>query len=88
MSNAVGTKIPDFMNLGILAINTLEELSSFCTPDTRVGRPMDVPNWSASGHVFGEVTAVGMSGTRSEQNYSYKTDFEIWSENQDFRRQK
>ena len=46
-----------------------------------------IPNWSEPGHVFGQVTVVGMSGTRSEQNYSYKTDFETRRENQDFRRQ-
>ena len=28
-----------------------------------------------------------MIGTRSEQNYSYKTDFNIWRGNQDFGRQ-
>ena len=30
---------------------------------------------------------VGMSGMRSEQKYSYKTDFETRRENQDFGRQ-
>ena len=44
-------------------------------------------NWSASGRVFGEVTAVGMSRTSSEQNYIDKTDFETRRENQDFGRQ-
>ena len=32
-------------------------------------------NIASQGHVFGSFTAVGMSGTRSEQNYSYKIDF-------------
>ena len=39
------------------------------------------------GHVFVGVIAVGMSRTRSEQNYSYKTDFETRAGNQDFGRQ-
>ena len=54
---------------------------------TRAGRPMDGSRWSAPSHVFGEVTAAGMSGTRSKQNYSYKTDFETRRENQNFGRQ-
>ena len=36
---------------------------------------MDGSNWSAPGNVFGEATAVVMSGKSSEQNYSSKTDF-------------
>ena len=40
-----------------------------------------------TGRVFGEGTAVGMSGMRSEQKYSSKTDFETRKENQDFERQ-
>ena len=82
--NAVGTKSPDLMHLGLLVVNTLDELRSFGTPATKVGRPEDGSNWSAPGHVFGKATAVGMIGTRSEQNYSYKTDFETRRENQDF----
>ena len=64
-SNSVGTEAPDFMHLGLPAVNTSDELRSFDTPGTIFGRPMDESNWSAPGHVFGEVTAVGMSGTRS-----------------------
>ena len=75
------------MYLGLLAVNASDELRSFGTPATRLGSLADVPNWSAPVHVFGSFTAVGMSGTRSEQNYSYKTDFETKRENQDFGRQ-
>ena len=64
------------MHLGLLAVNAPDELNTFDNPTPRVRRPKDVSHWSAPDHVFGEVTAVGMSGTRSEQNYSYKTDFE------------
>ena len=74
--NAVRNEAPDFMHLGLPAVNTLDELRSFGTPATRVGRPKDRSNWSTTGHIFGEVSAVGMSGTRSQQKYSYKTDFE------------
>ena len=83
-SNSVGTEAPNFVNLGITAVNTLDEFDTFGTPATRVRSPTVSSHWSAPGHVFGEATAVGMSGTRSEQKYSYKTDFEIWRKNQDF----
>ena len=86
MRNVVGTEIPDFMHLGLPAVNASDELGSFGTPATRVGRPIYGSNWCVPGHVFGEATAVGVSGTRSEKNYSSKTDFETRRENQDFGR--
>ena len=82
--NAIGTKSPDFMRLGLPAINTSDELGSFGTSATRVGRQMDGSNWSVSGHVFCKSTTVGMSRIRLEQKYSSKTDFETWKDNQDF----
>ena len=79
MVNAVRTEIPDFMNFRLLSINTTDELGSVFTPKTRIGRPTDVFNWVASVCVFGTITEIGMSGTRSEQNYSYKTDWKLGS---------
>ena len=75
------------MHLGLPAVNTWDEFMSFGTPATKVGRPTDGSNWSTPGHVFGEVTVVGMSGAKSEQKYSYRTDFETRRENKDFGRQ-
>ena len=75
-SNAVRTEASDFIHLGLPAINTLDELRSFGTPATRFRRPTDGSNWSAPGQVFGELTRAIMSRTRSEKNYSSKTDFE------------
>ena len=72
------------MHLGILAVNASDEFNAFSTPATRVRRPPNGYRWSAPGHVFGEVIAVGMSETRSEQKYSYKNYFEIRRENQDY----
>ena len=37
--------------------------------------------------VFGEATALGMSATKSEIDYSSKPDFQNWRETQDFGRQ-
>ena len=73
---AVGTESPNFMNLGISSVHTSDELRSFIIPDTRITRPVDGSNWILSGHLIGEVTESRMSGMRSEQNYSSKTDFE------------
>ena len=75
-SDSVGIEALDFVHLGILAVNASDELNPFCTPDTRARQPTNGYHWSGLGHVSGEVTAVGMRRTRSEQNYSYKTDFE------------
>ena len=81
--NSVGTESPDFMDLGILAVHASYELRLFGAPATIFGRPTDGLSWSAPSHVFGEATAVGVSGTRSEQNYSSKTDFETRKRTQD-----
>ena len=86
-SNAVEYEAPSFVELGLPAVNTSDEFNTFGTPATMVRRPMDGSHWSAPDHVSGESTLVGMSRTRPEQNYSYKTVFEIWRENQDFGRQ-
>ena len=80
-SNAVGTEAPNFVNFDLLAIQASDEFNAFGTPATRVRRPADGSHWSALGQVFGESTAVGMSGTRSEQKYDYKTGLGIWREN-------
>ena len=63
--NAVGTKIPNFINLGIPAVHTPDELGSFSTPATRFGRPTYGSNWSTLGHVLGVSKAVGVSGRMS-----------------------
>ena len=58
------------MELGIPAVNTSGEVNILGTPATRIRRLMDVSHWSALDHVFGKDTAVGMSETRSEVDYS------------------
>ena len=73
--------------LGIPAVNAWDKVNIFGTPATRIISLADVPHWSAPDHVLGEATSVGISVTRSELDYSYKTDFQNWRENQDFGRQ-
>ena len=65
MRNSIGTKSPNFTDLGILAVYTSDELGSFDTPATRVGRPTDGSNLSAPGHVFVKATVAGASGMRT-----------------------
>ena len=86
-SNVVGTEAPNFVRLGLLAVNASDEFNTFIAPTTRLIRTTYRSHWYASVHVLGEAKSVGMIRTRSEQNYSYKTDFEIRRENQDFGRQ-
>ena len=86
-SNAVGTKAPQFLDLRLPNVNALDEVNIFGTPTDIIRRLTDVSHSSALDLVFGEATAVGMSATRLEQDYSYKTDFQNWKENQDFGRQ-
>ena len=51
-SNAVGTEAPNFVYLGLLAINAMDEFNIFSTPATRIRRPTDGPHWYTPDHVF------------------------------------
>ena len=75
------------MQLGLPSVHASAELGSFGKPDTRVRSPSEGSNWSAPSNVFGKDTVVRVSGTRSEQNYSSKTDFETRKKTQDFGQQ-
>ena len=73
--DAVVTKIPNFMNLGLSDIHTLDEFGSFSIPANRIVWPNNGSNWIHPGHLVSEVIAAIMSRTRSEQNHISKTDF-------------
>ena len=83
-SNAVLTKAPNFMDLGLPAFNISDEFNTFGNPATGVTIPTDRPHWSAPDHVSVKATVVGMIVTRSELDYSYKTDFQNGKKNQEF----
>ena len=74
------------MDLGLLAINTLNESGVLGTPVTNIRRKPDGYHWTATDHGFGEATAVGMSAVKLDHDYSYKNYFEIWRGNQEFER--
>ena len=86
-NDTVQTQAPHFIDLGLPEINTFNKSSVLGTHATRNKRPMYGPHWSAPYHVFGEATEVAMSAAKLDNDYSYKTDFEIWRENQEFERQ-
>ena len=75
------------MDLRLSDINTLYESGVLGNTSTIIISLTDVSHWTATDHVFGEATSVGMSAAKSDRDYSYKKDFEIWRENQEFERQ-
>ena len=87
-SKAVQTKAPHFVELELPAVNTSDELGILSTPATRIRRQTDGSHWSAPDHVFWRISSSCNERNRvPEQDYSYKTGFGIWLENQDFGRQ-
>ena len=77
-ADSVQTQTPQLMDLGFLTINALGESSGLSTTATRIQRPADGSYWSASDQFFGETTAVGVSESKSDNDYNYKTEFQIW----------
>ena len=84
----VQTQTPQLTNLGFSTINALDEKFSLSTPATIIRRPTDGSHWSAPDHVFGEATEVGTSAAKSDHDYNFKTEFQIWKVNKEFQRQK
>ena len=74
--DAVLTEIPNFMNLGLSSVHTLDELGSFSIPGTRIGSNISGSNWLPPGYLIGEVTPAIMSRTRSKKKHNSKTYFE------------
>ena len=75
------------MYLGILNINELDEGSGLRTPATIIRRPMEGSHRSVPNHIFGETTEVGVSEAMYDYDYNYKTEFQIWKENNEFERE-
>ena len=60
VGDVVQTKAPQFVGLGLLDINTLNESGVVNTTATRIQRSVDISHLSAPDNVFGGATAVGM----------------------------
>ena len=86
-SNVVQTEAPQFIDLGLPAVSTSDEFGILGNPATRIISPTDGSHWLFTDYIFGRSTAIGMKVERSDQDYSYKADFEIWRGNQDIGRQ-
>ena len=86
--DAVQTQTPQFMVLVFSTINALDESSGLVIPATIIQKPMDGSHWSAPNHVFGGTTELGVSEAKSDYDYNYKTEFQIWKENKEFERKK
>ena len=66
------------MDLGLSAINLLDEISAFSTLANRILHPLDGFHWSVSDHVFGVAIAVVISAKKSDHDKNYKTELQIW----------
>ena len=76
-ADPVQTQALQFSYMGFSTINALDERSGISTPDTRIRRPTDDTYWSASNHVYGKTTAVGVSEAKSDYDYNYKLSFKF-----------
>ena len=78
VADPVQTQTLQFMDLGFLTINALDERIILCTFTTIIKRPTGGAHWSAPNHIFGETSAVKVSEEKSDYDYNYKTRFQIW----------
>ena len=76
MSDAVLSKIPNFMDLGLLSVNTTDELGFVFAPTTTTTLVTHGSNWILCSHRFSVATSDRVSGTKSKQNYNFKSFFE------------
>ena len=75
-SDTVLRESPNFMDLGLLFVNTTDELRSVFYPTTRIGSSTHGPNWLLCIHCISEATADRVSGIKSKHNYNFKSVFE------------
>ena len=74
----IQTQTPQFVDMGFLTIDALDDNSGFHTPATIIWRPTDGAHWSTPNNICGEITILGVSKANSDCNYNYKTEFQIW----------
>ena len=78
LADTVQTQTPKFTDMGLSTINALDKISGLSTPDTRILRPTCGAHWSTHNRVFGETKAIGVSEAKSDYDYNYKNEFQIW----------
>ena len=64
-----------FMDLELLSVHTTDELGSVFIPTNRIILTTHGSNWLPRGHPISEATADRVSGTRTDHNYNFKSDF-------------
>ena len=89
-SDTVLSKSPNFMDFGLLSVNTTDELMSVFVPTTIIGRPMDGSNWLPPRRGISKATVDRVSRTEANNHYNFKSEFETRRDkmlDQDFGRQ-
>ena len=82
--DTVFSKNPNNMNFRLSPVNTTDKLGSVIIPTNRVKMPKNGSNWLHPGHDIEEAAADGVSETRANNHYNFKSDFEAMREIQDF----
>ena len=80
IADPVQTQTSQFIGMGLSGINALYEGSGPSTHANRTRRPKGGSHWSAHNHIFDETTEFGVSEAKSDDDYNYKTEFQIWKE--------
>ena len=87
MTESINIMAPLFVNHGLSSVEALNKSARIWIPATKTRRMTDVTHWSAADHILGQGSAVwdavGNKSDYSKENY--KTDFEIWKENYNFK---
>ena len=75
VSDTVLSKISNFMNFGLLSVNTTDELGSISDPTTIIGRRTHGSNWLPLSHCISEATQDIVSGKKAKNHYNFKSEF-------------
>ena len=83
-SDTVLSKNPNFMNFGLLPVNTTDKLRSIIVLTARVGGPRNGSNWLQSGHDIEEAKLDRVRKTKANNHYNFKSYFKTMREIQYF----
>ena len=73
-SYTVLSKNPNFINFGLLPVNTTDKLRSVIFPTTIAGRPTNGSEWLQYGHDIEEATSDRVRETKEKNHYNFKSD--------------
>ena len=75
-SDTVLIESPNFMDFGMLSVDTTDELGSIFYPTTRIGSVTHGSNWLPRIHFISEATADRVIRTKAKHHYNFKSEFE------------